>query len=304
MTIKQFKTAKDPLAFVREGVNRWTPAQANTVFNLCRYARNRNEKKGQSHIDALARQMVDGTWLPKSPIDFAKQPDGTLTLVNGHHRMLAQVKSGRDIEWSVVIHDVDDEDDVASLFWRFDTVMRVRSMTNILDGVNASENLELSKGGTVALSRAVVFIDNGMRPTVGAGGKTYTPAEKLALMADWQTEARVYEECITAAIKDARRKLYGTQVMAVALVMIRANPERAIEFWTGLAADDGLRRGDPRKTLLDLLRDTHAASAGLTYTAAACARAWASWDAGKELTMIRVGRQPVRIAGTKMAVQP
>lgn len=304
MNIKSLTTAKDPLAFVREGICRFNPAQANKVFNLCRYARNRNEATGKAHIDALARQMADGTWLPKSPIDFARLPDGTLTLVNGHHRMLAQVQSGRDIDWNVVIHDVDDESDVAALFWRFDTVMRVRSMQNVLAGVNASEELELSKGATVALSSAVVFIDNGLHPPTGPHSKKYTPAEKLALMADWQVEARIYDECVASATRDVRRKLFGIQVMAVGLISLRANTESAIKFWTGIAEDDGLRRGDPRKTLLDFLRDTHASSAGYTYTAAACARAWAAWENGKELTMIRVGRQPVRIVGTKMSVTP
>lgn len=304
MTITNIAIGKDPFAFVREGVCKWTPAQANKVFNLCRYSRNRNEERGRAHIDALARQMTDGVWLPKSPIDFARMPDGTLTLVNGHHRMLAQVKSARDIEWNVIIHDVESEEEIASLFWRFDTVMRVRSMHNVLDGVNAAENLDLSKSGTIALSRAAVFIDNGMRPTGGYYSKTYTPAEKLALMSDWQIEARVYEDAISSAIKDARRKLYGAQIMAVALVTLRAHTESAIKFWSGIADDDGLRRGDPRKTLLDFMRDTHAAGSGLTATAAACARAWASWEAGRDLTMIRVGRQPVRIVGTKLTVQP
>jgi len=182
MNIKHLATAKDPLSFVREGVSRWTPAQAHTVFNLCRYARNRDEGKGKSHIDALARQMSDGTWLPKSPIDFAQLPNGSLTLVNGHHRMLAQVKSGRDIEWNIIIHPVEDDEETANLFWRFDTVMRVRSMQNILAGVGAAQSLELTKMGTVALSSAAVFIDNGMRPATGMNEKRYTPAEKLALM--------------------------------------------------------------------------------------------------------------------------
>jgi hypothetical protein len=296
--------AAEGLSFISEGVCRWNPAQANIAFNKCRYARNRSERQGASHIDALARQMMDGTWLPKSPLDFARLPDGKLTLVNGHHRLLAQVQSGKDIVWNVVIHDVADDDDIANLFWRFDTVMRKRTMTNILSGVNAAENMGLPKSGAVALARAVVFIDNGMRVTSGAVSKNYTPAEKLSLMALWHSEAVDYEKCIDGAPQKLRRKLYGAQVMAVALVTLRAGGESATEFWTGVANDDGLRRGDPRKTLVDFLRDAHAASNGFTSTAAAVARAWAAWDANRDLSMIRVGRQPVQIARTKIVVQP
>lgn len=304
LNITKLSAVEAPLSFIREGFQKWTPAQANMVFQRCRYARNRSEMRGKSHIDALARQMSDGTWLPRSGIDFARLPDGTLTLVNGHHRMLAQVQSGRDIEWSVVIHDCADQDDIANLFWRFDTVVRLRSTNNILDGVNAAASLGLSKLGVTALASAVTFIDNGMRPTMGAHQRTYTPAEKLTLMSQWGAEARAYEVAITAAKRNARRKLYGVQVMAVGLVTMRAAPESAEKFWRGIAEDDGLARHDPRKTLLDYLRDTHLAGSGYTATSVAVARAWSAWEAGRDLTMVRIGKTPVRIVGSDMVVAP
>jgi F0F1-type ATP synthase epsilon subunit len=302
--IKSLKTSKDPLAFISDGIAVWTPRHANTVFQRCRYHRNRDESRAKMHIDALARQMRNDEWLPRSPLDFARLPDGTLTIVNGHHRLLAQVASGRDIEWQIIIHDCQDEDEVASLFWRFDTVVRKRTATNMLAGVNAAENFQMTKQGSVALARAVVFIDNGMRSTAGTQTKIYTPPEKLRLMTDWQQEGRLYEAAIAPAQTRLRSKLYGAQVMSVALVTFRANADHAHEFWNGVASDDGLNRGDPRKTLLDFIRDTHAASTGMTATAVACARAWAAWESGRGLGMIRVGRTPVRIAGTSVTVAP
>lgn len=294
----------DQVPFVKEGACVWTPAQANAVFNRCRYERNRNENKAAPHIDALARQMIDGTWLPRSPIDFARMPDGSLTLVNGHHRMLAQVKAGKNIEWMVIVHDCAVDADVANLFWRFDTILRKRSVNNILGGVNAAENMRLGRTTAAALASTVTFIDNGFRPPGGMTARVYTPAEKLRLMDAWRNEAADYERAISKSQKSARRKLYTSQVMAVALITIRVNRDSAMNFWEGVATDDGLTRGDPRKTLLDFLRDTHGASTGLTATAVACARAWSAWEQGRELGMIRVGRAPVRIYGTSVEVTP
>jgi hypothetical protein len=291
-------------SFIREGTCRFTPAQANLVFRECRYERNRDERRGQRHIDALARQMQAGEWLPRSSIDFACLPNGRLVLVNGHHRMLAQVKAGCDIEWMVIFHDCEDEAAVASLFWRFDTVIRVRSTRNVLDGVNAADNMGLSRLGVASLASAATFIDNGMFPPVGFRSRTYTPAEKLALMEEWQAEARAYEAATKPAQRNVRRKLFGAQVFSVALITMRAAPDSAAEFWRGVAADDGLKRGDPRKTFLDFLRDTHAAGSGYTGTAVAAARAWAAWEAGRDLSMIRIGRASVRITGSDVVVAP
>lgn len=302
--IKELRPDKGPTAFIRDGVAVWTPRHANTAFQHCRYEKNRDEKRGKSHIDALCRQMQNGEWLSRSPLDFALLPDGKLILVNGHHRLLAQVQSGQDIEWQIIIHDCADMDEVRNLFWRFDTVIRKRSTQNVLAGVDAAESLGLSKTASFALVRASVFIESGMVPTQGQAHKQYTPAEKLRLMSEWADEAAAYELAVSLAPAKMRRKLYIGQVMGVALITYRAKPTLAKAFWEGMAKDDGLKRGDPRKTLLDFLRDTHGASTGLTATAVACARAWSAWCSERELGLIRVGRSPVRISGSNFTVAP
>lgn len=302
--IRELKRDKGPTAFIYDGVAVWTPRHANTAFNLCRYDKNRDESRGKSHIDALSRQMQSGEWLSRSPLDFAQLPDGKLILVNGHHRLLAQVQSGQDIEWQIIIHDCADMDEVRNLFWRFDTVIRKRSTNNVLAGVDAAENLGISKTTSTALSRAAVFIENGMLPVQGQGARQYTPAEKLRFMSDWAEEAAFYEVAVNLAPAKMRRKLYTAQVMSVAMITFRAKPRLAKEFWEGLAQDDGLTRGDPRKTLLDFLRDTHGSSTGMTATAVACARAWSAWCSDRELGLIRVGRAPVRVMGSNFTVTP
>lgn len=292
------------LGFVAEGIQRFTPAKAAAVFRYARYEFNRDEKKAKQHVAALARMMRDGSWRDKGTIEFARLPDGTLTMIDGHHRMLAQEQSGRDVVWNVIIHDVPDEDAQKNLFWTFDTTLRKRSLANVLTGVNASENMGLNKSMSLALARAVAFIDNGMCPNVGQNSRTYTPGEQLALMSQWQGEAAIYQDCVDLAANALKTKLRSTQIAAAALVTFRAHPEKAEEFWHGLCADDGLRKGDPRKTLLDWMRDTHLAGTGLTSAAAAVGRAWSAWMTGKDLNSIRIGRQPVRIAGTSMVVRP
>lgn len=294
----------NPLAFVREGAVLFSPTQASTVFELCRYENNRNEKLGKHHIAVLAKEMTDGSWLPKSAIDFARLPDGKLTLINGHHRMLAQVQAGKDIVWNIVIHDVKDTAEIRELFWRYDTVQRLRTMNNILDGVSAAESMGLAKEMAVSLSRAALFIDAGMQIARADNGYIYTPADKLQIMSEWKHEARIYQDLIAPAPPKVKKKLRGAQVMGTALVTLRAEPDRAAEFWGGVAKDDGLRRGDPRKTLLDFIRDNHNSATGPSFALVACVRAWNAWQVGKELAVIRIGVQSVQIAGTTIMVQP
>lgn len=303
-TITNIAEAKGPFAFIKEGRVRLNPAQANKIFNNLRYEFNRSTDRAKTHISALARMMRAGDWRDGGVIEFARFPDGTLTMLDGHHRMLAQVEAGVDVIWNIAIHDVADQDEFRNLFWTYDTTLRVRTRANILDGVRAAENFGLAKGTTEKLTRAAQFIDNGMNANVGQNARRYTPNEQLALAAEWAAEAAIYERLMADVPKTMKTKFYSAQVMAVALVTIRAKPQEAGEFWGGIAADDGLRKGDPRKTLLDWLRDTHLAGTGLRSAAGAVARAWQAWVSGKQLNFIRVGRTPVQIAGSKTVVRP
>lgn len=299
-----FAGTKDPYAFVVPGIVQWTPAQANKVFTDLRYEFNRDEKKAKQHISGLARMMRSGAWRAGGAIEFARLPNGKLTLVDGHHRMLAQIEAGVNVIWNVMIHDVSDADALRNLFWTYDTTLRKRSMQNVLAGVNAAEAMGLPAMMAHTAAKAAVFIDNGMRPNSGPDTRLYTPDETLKLTANWITEAKLYSACVDAAPKAIKAKLRSGQIAAAAFVTFRADRELATTFWTGIARDDGLRKGDPRKTLLDWVRDTHLAGSGLSSAATAVARAWNAYRAGDTLTMIRLGRQSVRLAGSDYVVRP
>jgi hypothetical protein len=295
---------KDSFGFINPGLVRWTPAQAAKVFRELRYEFNRDEKKAKQHISALARMMRSKSWRDGGAVEFARLPDGKLTLVDGHHRMLAQVEAAIDVVWTVIIHDVSDIDELRSLFWTYDTTLRKRTMSNVYAGVNAASAMGLPAMMAVAIGRAAVFIDNGMKANVGAGLRTYTPEENLTLASQWAAEGRMFAACVNIAAGPLKSKLRGSQITAAGLVTFRAKPNEAHDFWAGLAADDGLRKGDPRKTLLDWMRDTHMAGSGLSSAAGAAARAWNAWDAGTDLNIIRLGRQPIPFAGSNYVVKP
>jgi len=290
-------------AFLSEGRHKFTPAQANWVFQNCRYEFNRNEKTAKAHISALARMMQAGSWRPASAIEFARMPDGSLTLVDGHHRMLAQVAAGVDIVWTVLIHDVDGASAVRDLFWTYDTTLRKRSINNVMNGVQAAENMGLSKTMTTAIARASVFIEAGLSATNGPESTTFTPEETLLAMQEWSSQARHYDECVKAAPPALRRKLLSVQICAAALITLRIDDQGAKAFWMDIAKDDGLRRGTPQKTLLDWMRDTHLAGSGLTASTVAVARAWNAYRSGSTLSAIRIGRNAVRFSGSKYEVR-
>lgn len=293
------------LSFVQEGHVRFTPAQAKLVIDWCRYEFQRDESRAGGHIATLAEDMRRGNWLPKSQLDFARL-DGRLTLVNGHHRMRAQIESQADILWNIAIHECDSKAAVKSLYYRFDTNLRKRTAANIMGGIGFADEVGLKKDDASSLWKSAQVIADGMklRQYINKqSNRALLTDERIAICHEFAAEAAAMGKFISLAPGHMRPKMRSVSTFSVALVTLKAEPEIANSFWKGLAEDDGLAKGDPRKTLL-LDMQTRRGRAGLMASGMmAAARAWNAYRAGKELQIIKVTGHAVRIEGTQYTVQ-
>lgn len=304
--IKIVTAAQGMLHFVREGFVTFTPAQAATVLRECRYERQRNETKAKAHINALAEQMRRGLWLPKTQIDFACL-GGRMILVNGHHRMHAQIASAVNIVWSVVVHDCATEAEVAGLYWKFDTTLRKRSAENILDGIGFADAVGLSRTAAKSLWDAVPIISLGLKfyryQADGANSGSMLPDERQEIARGYAEEARNANALLALAPPLVRRRMFVASRFAVMIVTLRHVPDTADTFWRGFCEDDGLAKGDPRKTLLHDMQ-TRPLNPGMqAQHMMAIARAWNAYFDGRQMTHLKVTGHAVPVAGTPFTVR-
>lgn len=276
------------IGFVREGMIRMTPAQAGAVLRMCQHPRQR--RISTEHVSVLAEMMRRDQWQPKSQIDFGRL-GRRLVLVNGHHRMHAQIAAGRDILWSVAIHESQTEDDLNHLYCRFDTNVRKRSRENIAQGADLTAALGVRAQFAAAALKASPVIAAGL--SMARDNEKYRMVGLLAQEAmnvakDYAEELRLYEAWSAGASARLSKGLRSAGVMSVALVTMRHQPQAAARFWPAIVADDGLRRGDPRKTLLwwmaerSLERRTHHEHQLLV-----AGRCWNAFFNGEQLTMLK-----------------
>lgn len=296
--------AQSELNFLREGYVRFSAEQASTVLKLCRYDKQRDETRAQGHIATLAEAMRRGQWLEKSQLDFARV-NGRLIMVNGHHRMHAQIAAGVDILWSIAIHDCADEGHVRSLYYRFDTNLRKRSASNIMSGIGFAEDTGLAKQSATALWTSAQVIADGMKFRHGskATSSALLTDDRVAICHEYAHEARIYDTFVSKAPSHMKRRLRTASVFAIAMVTLKAEPVLAGEFWRGLAEDDGLTKGDPRKALLTDMQTRSGARGLMTAQMMATARAWNAFRMGKSVHHIKVTGNPVPIDGTQYVVR-
>lgn len=291
--------------FIHEGFVKLNPAQYNAVINDCSFHRQRTIVKLQVAI--LAKLMTSGQWLERDKIDFALLGN-RLIIVNGHHRGRAQVKAGIDILWTIIIHQCKTMDQVEELYHSFDVNTRKRTSNNVVSATGMAERYGITKTMASGLYNAAPIIATRFFQTPRGSEEFHFEYNlvnrRLAVCEQFKEEAVEYGELLNFSMnKNLRRKLRTAGVIAVALVTLKHCRDAAFEFWGGLADDDGLHRGDPRKALLiDFQnRDTKGST---TLSIIACAKAWNAHLRGDDLKEINITLDTTtRIEGTDYKVR-
>lgn len=293
--------------FVREGFVTLNPAQANMILRECQYDRQRESTKvGKDHVITLAELMRRKSWRRGGGIDFARI-NGRLILVNGYHRMAAQVASAVNVEWTVVIHECRTTEDVRALYYKFDTNIRKRTSGQVLGGVGFAEETGLSKTMATALYGSAPIIATGLISPRGSDSRRLFAQrlveDRLDIAKEYLPEAAVFEKLLSRSTTTLKRKLLLKGVVAVALVTLRALPDLAEEFWGGVAGNDGLRKGDPRLALVECLLSRALNVGSANASIASAAMAWNAFEAGRTLKEVRLGSKGlIKVRGTRYTV--
>lgn len=294
--------------FLREGHVTFRAVEAELILRECRYDRQRDENKAQAHIGAMAEDMRRGNWLPKQPLDFAVL-DGRPIMVNGHHRMHSQIEARADILWTITLHPCETIDEVRQLYYRFDTKLRKRTDENIIQGLDLVDEHNLSRTIARALWRAAPIIANDLR--IPAPG-TENEASRVRRMTDdraevfraYAREARQIADAITPAPHIVRNKILSVKHFSVAVVTMVEMPEMSAKFWGGLAENDGLRKGDPRHTLLQYLINENTNKRRANEAILKTVIAWNAWVRGDDLKILKVfPGSKIKMLGSHIVVE-
>lgn len=239
------------------------------------------------HVLLLAHMMKNGGWNEGSQLAFARI-NKRLILVNGYHRLSAIILSELTQEFQVLIVDVEDMDAVGTLYARFDTGTRKRTNAEIFSAMSFSEKYGIGKNVANRLIRAATILENGFhRAHYTEKPEIQDVDYKIAISAKWAKPAILFQDLIKGAAPFLKDRLLSAGIMAVALATLVHQQGKAVPFWKGIAEDDGLRVGDPRKALArDLLtRNLH--SGNRRQAEVSASTAWNAWYSNRSLKLVK-----------------
>lgn len=278
---------KSMLSRSSDGVVTIAPGIAKRIIEETNFSGQR--RVNLARVGERVHDIENGRWKERvTPITFAQTPDGKLYLVNGQHRCHAIAKSGRAVPALVVIDRAADLAAVRSLYALFDTPESRRSDTDMLDGVGIAAGLGVKRKTAAAVFKALSILRNDMEiPANSAGADATSRNGRLEDIMDWADEARVFERIVAQADTFLQRKLYSASAAAFALYVLRHRRADAVDFLTGLAENDGLRKSDPRARLIADFQNrpvnVNSSRQGLQRFAVA----WNAWVEKRDLTIIK-----------------
>lgn len=223
-----------------------TPEMAQKWLTSAQYEFQRDIRQG--HVRFLADEMLRGAFKQDTALEFSRV-NGSEWLTDGRHRLNAVAWSQLPQRFVVIRRTLKDEDAVALDYTRTDKGKR-RTIEDDYRTLSLTEELGVTVTQINHLGSACVFMMNDFKNVAQA--KIHSD-DRLRMMREYNEAYSGYLEVTAGSPKEIRHRLERAATLSIALVTFRFSATaysaaKIEEFWKGVAFDDGVRMGDPRKT--------------------------------------------------------
>lgn len=249
------------------------------------------------HVNYLARQMERKAF-GNNIIDIAhcKETDQRF-IVNGNHTLRALIQSQAQLYLTVEHTTCETIHDVRLAYQRYDRGL-MRSRKDSLRSLNSVGDMDLPLSSVGYLAAAVAFLvdDYGSTRVSKMMGDDELYEESIG----WADEYKAIREIVGGSKQWEARIIRRRSVLSVAMVTIRAEPEKARKFWTGVVTGVDIPDKSPILRLRDFLVESNMLGGGTTknpqYKPEAMAKVvaycWDKYVTGKPLVQLRVPDRP------------
>ena len=242
-----------------------SPEEAVRILDEYEYPNQRSVRPAR--VAYYAEEMLRGTFLPDTDLRIVDLA-GKRHLVNGQHRLHAVVKAGVPMSFNVITRYVETEADVAKEYNLIDRNL-TRSAADQYRTLDFERKFDLTSTQVNAVSAAVSLIFNQFNTT--ALSKLHY-ADRIFLFESFGSAANLYFQAIRNGVQELASPLKRSSAVALGIITFEfavetAGEKTVLDYWEGIANDDGLKNTDPRKVAVRHLRNTVLSGGGAVRTA-------------------------------------
>lgn len=278
-----------------------TPEKA-AEYLQCNYTHNRRLRK--HHVAFLANEMKHGRFMPTAEIHLMFR-NGEPVLVNGQHTCAAIVEYGRAVSVTVRKTLTREPGQIAMTYaFGHDTGLR-RTFNDAMGAYNLAEATGLTRTQVEALASALRHVKSDFtKARSGEGHIKDSPGDIVDYVYAWAGEVKILFGIVAYCDSNITKMLEKRGALSVAILTLYYQPEKAADFWRGVAMPDGIMWADPRMTARRMLENSKDASGAGRITAAKLsrqlARCWNAFFKGVDLQQPKVADEgaPMILSGT------
>lgn len=254
--------------------------------------------------------MINGEFDPRiSTITLATINDSRRRyLVDGQTRLTAIVETGEAQYLGVNVVDEPNMDAVRILYAKFDRPESVRTMAELVSSAQLAAALGINNSDAERVVRSMPLYRNNLQPLPARAYDPHTldlrnPTANIAEAAALRDPVQWWAATVLHVPRYVASRLRKVTTLAAMLVTRRDAPELADRFWSGVAADDGLTRDDPRKALLNVwANETAIRVQNPAIELMQISLAWNAYVGKRPLRILRPGAsKAIRFSGTRVA---
>ena len=233
----------------------------------------------KSHVLHLKQAMEKDQWMMTGhPIVF----DFEGRLIDGQHRLLAVIESGKSVDFLVVrgVH--------SDAFKAMDRG-KIRSNGNMF-AIHGVENYVMVASAT----SGVLNYRRALKSNDGKGGSlnSYTRPTTAELIEEYDANQAQYQDAVLVGNKIKRLMMpsVGAIVAALALIDAKHSNVSVLSFWESFTEGANLSHGDPILTLKNRIMENAASKAKLSQNLLIMIsiKAWNAYVQNKSLKLLRV----------------
>lgn len=216
-----------------------TPAQAAEWLSF----NTMNRPVRQAHVDFLASEMRQGRFANTAEIHlFATE--GKRFVSNGQHTMLAIIEYGQPVQVTVRRSSgTSDELKVIMTVGHDKGIARTTHDSFVFYGADNDPDIVSSHINKMAA--AIRFAKRNFGVTAHAVGRV-SDIYIIETLPAWKPEYLKLRDAIMPCTSDMRNSIMRSDALSVALLTFYFQPQKAHEFWSGVASGANLDKYDPR----------------------------------------------------------
>lgn len=284
------------------------PDLANQILKDCAWDKQRNPK--ESVIRQYSIQMDRGEWKPGSMIRLAWVPNHPKPyLMDGQHRLLAQVRANKPVRYLVSLEEVSSEEEAALIYATIDRGSS-RTPFDQLHAFGVDDLHGWTQTQTNQALSAIKFLANDFIATI----PYFTVQVQMDLVEKYgEVCSEWFDDISCLSTPELKRTSCRRDILSVGIATLfyaraQYGVDSVRDFWAGTLSGEMLARGDARLVAHRYLNATVITGGGAvkgkivspnesSRTIANCFNAWVE---DRELTFTRVYKEgaPISILGT------